>query len=409
MSWLGRLTKSARYAAGDGLNQVAELARVLGFSTSSNVTVNTTTATDVTAVFCAARVIAEGCAQVPLRIVQAEHLSNGLERRTVRHDHPVHQMLNYRPNEWMTRFEFIEAMVFMAVLGKGAIAIKNRDGSNRVRELLPVPAGSWSVEQMNDWSLRFRVDYSNKSHGYFDRSDVFYLRGPSLNGYEGHPAIRAAREAIGLSLAIERSQARLSGNGAKPSGLLAIKGGLSEQARNNLQDSWNDKYGPNGEGGIAILDREASFQAMTMTSVDAQHIETRRFQVEEIGRAFRVLPIMLMQSDKAMTFASSEQMFRAHVTHTLMPWFVRVEEAIKRDLLTEPGDENLIADFDEKSLMRGDLAAQAEYFTKALGAGGQPAWMTQNEVRAEDGLAPLDTDEANHLNGGAMGQNAGSE
>lgn len=407
MGWLGWLTKSARYTAGAGMAQVAEMARVLGFGTATNVSVNTYTATDVTAVFCAARVIAEGCAQVPLRIVEVQRASNGLEKRVVRHDHPLHEMLNRRPNEWMTRFEFIESMVFMAVLGKGAIAIKNVDGDGRVRELLPVPLGSWLVEQLADYSLRFRVDYADKTHGYFRRDQVFYLRGPSLNGYEGHPAIRAAREAIGLSLAIERSQARLAGNGAKPSGILSFKTPLSKQASDALQQDWNEKYGPGGPGGTAILDREATFHPMTMTSVDAQHLETRRFQIEEIARAFRVLPIMLMQSDKAMTFASAEQMFRAHVTHTLMPWFVRVEEAIARDLLTGPGDDRLIADFDEKSLMRGDLAAQAEYFTKALGAGGQPAWMTQNEVRVEDGLDPLDTDAANRLNSGAMGQITG--
>ena len=290
-------------------------------------------------------------------------------------------------------------MIFNAALGRGAIAIKNivRD---EVRELLPVPSGSWTVEQQADWSLRIRIDYSDKSHGYFALSDVFYVRGSSLDGFRALPAIKQAREAIGLSRALEAQQAKLAGNGGKPSGVLSFAHPLKPETKEKLRETWQAKFGFGGEGGIAILDGDAKFQSMTMTSVDAQYIETRRLQIEEIARVFRVQPIMLMQADKAATFASAEQMFRNHVIHTLGPWVVRFEEAANRDILRH--DEALRIDLDERNLLRGDFKDQAEYYTKALGAGGQPGWMTPNEIRAEVGLNPIADEWGNEIPRGAM-------
>jgi len=393
---LGFLRKSTSYT----VSQLAGMAGWMGWGSASGQQVNEWTATDVPAVFCAARVIAEGIGQMPVRVVRETFdEATGLARWTVDREHWAHRLMAVRPNEWQTSYEFREGMAFNAALAKGAIAIKNVVGGE-VRELLPVPAGAWSVEQKADWSLLFRVDYSDKTHGYFSRDQVFYLRGPSMNGYEALPAIRQAREAIGLSKALEKQQARLAGNGGKPSGVLSFAQPLKPDTKEKLRETWQAKFGANGDGGIAILDGDAKFHSMTMTSVDAQYVETRRIQVEEIARAFRVQPIMLMQADKAATFASAEQMFRNHVIHTLGPWIERFEQAANRDIL---GNETGIrVDLDERNLLRGDFKDQAEYYAKALGAGGTPAWMTQNEVRAEIGLNPMNDDSANRLSAGAM-------
>jgi HK97 family phage portal protein len=360
----------------------------------------------VPVVFCAARVIAEGIGQMPVRVVAETYDANGLARLTIRRDHPAHRLLAVRPNGWQTSYEFREGMIFNAALAGGSIAIKNVVGGE-VRELLPVPAGSWTVEQLADWVLRIRVDYSDKTHDYFDLGQVFYLRGPSLDGFRGLAAIRQAREAIGLSKALERQQAKLAGNGGKPSGVLTFAQPLKPETKDKLRETWQEKFGANGDGGIAILDGDAKFQSMTMTSVDAQYIETRRLQVEEIARVFRVQPIMLMQADKAATFASAEQMFRNHVIHTLGPWIERFEQAANRDILSN--ETGLRVDLDERNLLRGDFKDQAEYYAKALGAGGTPAWMTQNEIRVEVGLNPVDDESANRLSTGAMNQGANPE
>lgn len=391
----GFLKKSTVYTV-DQL--AAGFAGWIGWSTASGQTVTERTAVDVAAVFCAARVIAEGCAQIPVRVLREDYSGDTMTRQIAR-DHWAHRLLAVRPNSWQTSYEFREGMLFCAALAKGALAIKNVVGGE-VRELLPVPPGAWSVEQKADWSLRIRVDYSDKTHGYFDQTQVFFLRGPSLDGFQALPAIRQAREAIGLSRALEAQQAKLAGNGGKPSGVLSFTQTLSPEAKAKLKDTWQEKFGPGGEGGIAILDGDAKFHSMTMTSVDAQYIETRRLQIEEIARVFRVQPIMLMQADKAATFASAEQMFRMHTIHTLGPWMKRFEQAADRDILENAAD--LRVDLDERALLRGDFKDQAEYYTKALGAGGQPGWMTPNEIRAERDMNPVPEAWANQIPRGAM-------
>lgn len=397
----GFLKKSAAYT----VDQLA--AAFVGWNNSAGALVNERSALDTTAVFCAARVIAEGIAQMPARVMRETGEWPAVTRK-IDAGHWAHRLLAVRPNGWQTSYEFREGMVFNAAIGRGAIAIKNVV-NGEVRELLPVPPDSWSVEQASDWSIRIRVDYADKTHGYFDQSQVFYLRGPSVDGVNALPAIRQAREAIGLSMALEKQQAKLAGNGGKPSGIISFDKPLTPETRDNLRKTWQQRFGPNGDGGIAILDNEAKYAAITMTSVDAQFLETRRMQIEEIARAFRVQPIMLMQADKAATFASAEQMFRMHVIHTLGPWVERFEQAVDRDILGHA--DGLHFDLDERNLLRGDFKDQAEYYAKALGAGGTPAWMTQDEVRAEVGLNPLGGRAAD-LSPGAMspqgGQGAGN-
>lgn len=377
----------------------------IGWTTAAGGAVTDRNAVDVAAVFCAARVISEGIAQIPIRVLREDY-NGDMVQRSIARDHWAHELLSRRPNGWQTSYEFREGMIFCAALGKGALAIKNTVGGE-VRELLPVPPGSWSVEQKKDWSLRIRVDYSDKTHGYFDQSQVFFVRGPSLDGFQALPAIRQAREAIGLSRSLEAQQAKLAGNGGKPSGVLSFSHPLTAEAKTKLRDTWQAKFGAGGEGGIAILDGDAKFQSMTMTSVDAQYIETRRLQIEEIARVFRVQPIMLMQADKAATYASAEQMFRMHTVHTLGPWMKRFEQAADRDVLGF--ETGLRVDLDERGLTRGDFADQAEYYTKALGAGGQPGWMTPNEIRAERDMNPVAEPWADQVPRGSMGQEGNTD
>ena len=141
-------------------------------------------------------------------------------------------------------------------------------------------------------------------------------------------------------------------------------------------------------GGPLILDRGASYLQQTMTGVDAQTLESRRLQIEEVCRPFRVMPIMVGHADKTATYASAEQMFLAHVVHTLAPWCERIEQSIDNDLLR--GEQGLYAKFNLNGLMRGAFADRMNGYSKALGAGGSPAWMTPNEVRGLEELNPVD-------------------
>lgn len=387
------------------LDQLSGLVGWLGYKTASGESVSVKNSLQVTAVFCAARVLAEGISQIPVRVIRDEYREDKLFR-VVERGHSAHRLLSVRPNEWMTSFEFREYAILAAVLDKGFLAIKNSAGG-RVVELLPVPMGAWSVQQRPDYSLEFQVNYADQTVGTFERDQVFFLRGPGVDTFSALSAVQAAREAIGLSRVMEKQQGRLAGNGGKPSGVLSFTQPLKPETKEKLRETWQEKYGPNGDGGVAILDSDAKFQSMTMTSVDAQHLETRKHQIEEVARAFRVHPIMLMHSNNTTTFASAEQHFRNHVIHSLGPWMRRFEEVCNRDILNnEPG---LRVDLDERGLLRGDFKDQAEYYTKALGAGGQPGWMTPNEVRAERDMNPVNEDWANEVPRGAMTPESGQD
>lgn len=388
------------------LDQLAELSGFLQYGTAAGAAVNPNSAVDVTAVFCAVRVLSEGLAQVPVRLIKETQDSAGRTTRTIERGHWAHRLMAVKPNDWQTPFEFREYAAFCAVLGDGFLGIKNTVGGE-VREILPVPIGSWRVEQLPDWSLRFAVTLADKTQRYFTQDQVFYFRGPTFDGYRGLNAVRKAREAIGLSSVLEKQQARLAGNGGKPSGVLSFAEPLSPDSKEKLREAWQEKYGPNGAGGVAILDGSAKFESMTMTSVDAQHVETRKHQIEEIARAFRVHPIMLMHSNTTTTFASAEQHFRNHVVHSLGPWMVRFEQVCHRDILNR--DPQLRIDLDERGLMRGDFKDQADYYTKALGAGGQPGWLTVNEIRSERDMNPIGDAWADTVPRGAMGMAANAE
>lgn len=389
------LRKSAVYT----VDQLAGMVGWFGYQTSSGEPVTSTRSVEVTAVMCAARVIAEGLAQVPIRVIRENYDDDGQVRRKIDRQHWAHKLLAEKPNGWQTPFEFREYAVLSAVLDGAFLGIKNTF-NGEVREIMPVPMGAWSVTQNPDYSLSYQVTYADRTHGVFSADQVFLLRGPSIDSYSGLSAVRAAREAIGLSVALEKQQAKLAGNGGKPPGIISFKEPLSPEAKEKLRSAWQQKYGPNGDGGVAILDGDAKFAPMSMTSVDAQYLETRRHQIEEIARAFRVHPTMLMHSNATTTFASVEQHFRNHVIHTLGPWMRRFEDVCARDVLR--GEADLRVDLDERGLLRGDFADQAEYYTKALGSGGQPGWMTVDEVRAERDMNPIDEDWTKTVPRGAM-------
>lgn len=341
--------------------------------------VSVETALQVSTVLACARAIAEGCAQVPIRFYRGD-----AGRRVPLSGHPLEDVLGYRPNFWQTSFEFRETLLLHAVLCGNAYVYINRV-NGRIAELLPIEPGRVWVERQRDMTLRYRVTFENGDVAALTSRDVWHLRGPSWNAWMGLEAIKYAREAIGLSIVTEEAHSRLHSQGVRPSGLYTVEGTLQPQQYQQLAKWLEQQYaGADNGSKPMILDRGAKWTPLAMSGVDAQHLETRKHQVEEICRAFRVIPLMVGYADKTATYASAEQMFISHVVHTITPWATRFEQSAEAALL-EPGEDVDIR-LDLKGLMRGAAKDRAEYFAKALGSGGSPAWMTQNEVRGEDGL-----------------------
>jgi len=342
--------------------------------------VSVETSLQVATVLACARAIAEGCAQVPVRFYTGD--KDG--RRVPLRSHPLEDVLGYRPNPWQTSFEFRETMLLHAVLCGNAFAYISRV-NGRVAELIPIEPGRVWVERQLDMSLLYRVTFENGQTAALTTRDVWHLRGPSWNSWMGLEAIKYAREAIGLAIVTEEAHSRLHANGVRPSGAYSVEGTLTPDQYKHLR-AWIEQHhaGASNGGKPLILDRAAKWTPLTMSGVDAQHLETRKHQVEEICRAMRVIPLMVGYSDKTATYASAEQMFISHVVHTITPWATRLEQSAEVALLAEGEDVDIRLDL--KGLMRGAAKDRAEYFAKALGSGGSPAWMTQNEVRSEDGL-----------------------
>lgn len=355
-----------------------------GGATKSGASVTPETALQVTAVLGCVRVLSEGVAQVPFKLMRSDG-RNRLEAR----EHRLYDVLHRRPNAWMTSFEFRETMMIHAALCGRGYAFINRVGSgNEVAELIPLEPANVRPIRAADCTLTYAVRGPNGGERIFPAESIWHWRGPSWNGYEGMNITRLAREAIGISMAAEQMHAKLYANGVKPQGLYSVEGTLSPQQYKDLRRWLDDEYGgAENAAKLMILDRNAKFTPTTFSGVDAQHLETRRFQIEEACRPYRVMPIMIGYSDKAATYASAEQMFLAHVVHTLAPWYERIEQSADINLLTDKERAaGYYAKFVTAGLLRGALKDTAEYLGKLV----QGGIMVRNEAREKLDLNPID-------------------
>lgn len=379
-------------------NATLELFREIygGRQSKSGISITWQRALEVSVVLACVRVLAEGVAQVPFKLYSEKD-----GKRTPATDHPLYRLISRAPNGWQSSFEFRETLMFHLALTNNAFVFLNRVGSRReIREMVPIEPGRVEVKRHPDWSMTYKVRGDNGATQEFPAEAIWHLRGPSWNSWIGLDAVKLVREAIGLGIALEEDQAEMHRNASRPSGLLSVEGNLTKEKYEFLS-SWLDKYAPGGERAqkAMILDLDAKWTPFRMSSVDAQHLESRKFQAEEMCRPFRVLPIMIgLSGDKNATFASAEQMFLAHVTHTMMPWFVRLELSGENTLLSDTDRANgLYLKFTTAALLRGASKERSEYFAKALGSGGTKGWMTQNEVRALEELDKHDDPEADML------------
>lgn len=349
-------------------------------------TINLQTAFRVATVLACGRVISEDMAQLPVRLYRDDG-----GRRLAVADHALSALLLTGPNSWQTTFEFVEQMVLHAAFCGNAYALIMRGVNGQVVELLPVLPSWVAVKREKDWTVSYEVRLPS-SDGRTEvlqvaKGGMMHLRGPSWDGVAGLDVLDMAREAIGLSMAAEEAHAMLHKNGLSPSGIYSVDGQLNDVQHKRLSAVLEEYQGSGKSSRPLILDRAAKWVAQSMSGVDAQHLETRRYQVEEISRAFRVMPIMIGYSDKAATYASSEQMFLQHVVHTLAPWAKRFESVFARDLLsTKDVRAGYYLKFALQALMRGDSVARSNFYQKGILSG----WMTRNEARELEEMNPID-------------------
>jgi HK97 family phage portal protein len=294
--------------------------------------------------------------------------------------------LKSEPNGWQSGYDFRCLMQMRALVkGNGYARIVRGVGlkAGQIQALLPLDPDRVTPYQNDDWSVVYR--YSQPSGGdiILQSKDVFHLRGITMDGLNGISLVHQAREAIGLALSAERAVARVFKNGSFIDGVLQTDKTLSDTAYGRLRKSWDERYlGADGAGKTAIMEDGLKYQPIAQTPKDAQSLETRKLQIEEVARIFGV-PRPLLMVDETSWGSGVEALGRFFVQYALNPWFAAWEQAVERSLLIGAEKDTLTARFDPSALLRGSMADQAGFFSKALGAGGQQPWMTPNEVRAE--------------------------
>lgn len=375
---------------GERKNDTLKIWRELygGRDAFSGMRVTTNTALEVATVLACVRVKANGIAQVPLKLMREGTGIGGMASRLPARDHGLYDLLHRRPNDFQTSFEFRHTVEMHRQLLGNAFIFTNRAGDGRVLELIQLDPGRVEVKQEKDWRVRYFVTALDGTKKEFPPSAIWHLRGPSWDGVMGLEIIRKAREAIGLAMATEQAHARLHRNGVQASGLYSVDGPLDGASHDRLKAYIEQQHaGVVNSGKPFILDRGAKWYPLTMTGVDAQHLETRRYQVEEICRFFNIFPQMVGFTDKTSTYASAEQFFGAHVVHCLGPEFEAWEQSMDCNLLSDAERrDGLYTKFSVAGLLRGSTKDRADFYTKLYGIGV----LNPNDIRALEDWNPYE-------------------
>lgn len=359
-----------------------------GYSSKSGVAITHKLALECITVLACCRVIAEGIAQVPWKLMRQTG-----ERRQVATDDGLHDLINLEPNDWQTSFELRETIALHLALARNALVFVNRVRGDRIVELLPFVPGD--IQIVMDAAGRVIEGYRLTGSGnIIPRANVWHLRGLSWDGMAGLDGVKLAREAIGLDKVMEGHSAGLFRNATTASGVLQTDQALTPERAKELHEQWQERYaGPENAGKTPVLHSGLKWQTIAMTALDAQLLEQRRFEVERICASWRVLPIMIGMDGKTNSYSSVEQMGIWHAVHTLGPWFERIRQSADKNLLTkDQRRRGYYTQFVVQGLMQAAHTARADFYSKALGAGGGPAWMTQDEIRDLEDLNPMGGD-----------------
>lgn len=364
-------------------NPSAELLDFFGARESaSGVTVNEKTSLNYTAVYACVRVLAETVSSLPL-ILYRRLKPRGKERAT---DHALYDVLHDRWNPEMTSMQGREtAMGHLLLWGNSYSEIVYHEGKGHVQELWPLRPDRVRVKRVNG-RLIYRVTLPKGGEVVLPAEKVLHIPGLSFDGRIGYSPIRLAREAVGLGLATEEFGARFFGQGTHPGGMVTHPGHLSPEGHENLRKSLQEKYGGLGKTHrLLLLEEGMEWKDVGIPPEDAQFLSTREFQVIDIARIFRVPPYLLQDFSRA-TFSNVEHTAISFVVHTIRPWLVRWEQALKRGLLTEGERKELFAEHLVDGLLRGDT--ESRY--KAYAVGRQWGWLSANKILELENMDPIE-------------------
>lgn len=369
-----------------------------GDASSSGATVNVESAMRNTSLFRAVSLISYAIGMLPLQLINEQTKEKATE-------HPLYRLLHREPNNYQTAFDFRTLMQLRALVKGNAYAliIRSKDvrtNRNKIVQLVPLDPDKVTIQQNDDWSVSYTYRPSQGAARVYKGQEVFHLRGLSLDGLSGLSIVKQARDAIGLSISAELAAGRLFKNGAFVGGMLKHPGKLSDPAFERLKQSMAEKEGAENAGKTLIGEEGLDWVSIGQNARDAQLIEVRKMQVEEIARVTGV-PRPLLMVDETSWGSGIEALGRFFVQYALGPWFEAWQQAAERSLLDGDEKDLFSVKFNPAALLRGSTKDQADFFAKALGAGGAPGWMSQNEVRSINDMP--ETTDGDAVSKGAMG------
>ena len=371
-----------------------------GSLTSSGIKVDEFTAMQMSAVNACVRILSETVASLPLHLYRRN--GNGSPEKV--EDHPLAECLYSAVNEEMTSFQFRESMMASVLLWGNAYARIIRNMLGQVTELWFLKPQYMVVDRdmhTGEIVYTYTDDTTNETYNY-NTKQIFHLRTTPIDGLRGMSPIEQASSAIGLALAAEHYGAKFFGNGANPGGVLEHPGVVKDPTK--IRNSWNAVYqGSANAHKIAVLEEGMKYKSIGISPNAAQFLKTRKYQVEEICRIFRIPPHMVGDLDRA-TFSNIEHQSIQFVVHTVRPWLVRWEQAITRCLLNEKERGVYYARFNVDGLLRGDYQSRMEGY----GIGRQNGWLSANDIRELEDLPPIPEEQGGNeyfVNSGMMGQN----
>ena len=353
-------------------------------SSFSGKSVTARSAIQLSTVYACVRVISETVASLPLNVFEVT------ERGGVRAlEHPLQRLLHDEPNPEMTSFVWRETMLSHLLLWGNSYCQIIRNGRNGIVGLYPLLTDHMEVDRDSKGRLTYTYTTGEGRIVRLAPEDVLHIPGLGFDGVMGYSPIALEKSAVGLSIAAEEYGSKFFGNGAMPSGVLTHPNTVKDPKR--LRESWNAAYGGSANSGkVAILEESMSFTPISIPNDAAQFLETRKFQVTEICRIFRVPPHMIGDLERA-TFSNIESQNISFAVHTIRPWLVRIEQAMNRALFSEgekagsSGGRRYYAQFNLDGLMRGDYKSRMEGYAIAR----QNGWMSANDIRELENLNPI--------------------
>ena len=353
------------------------LASVLASNGYSNV--DPETATGIPAVHACVQLIAETVASLPLTVYRRT-VDGG---REIAQDHPLQPVLHDQANSVQTAMEFREQLVASVLLTGNGYARIEIDGQGSVSALLALHPSYVQVERLPTGRLRYKHQPPSGGTEVLLQDEVLHIRYRSADGITGLSPLSIAREAIGIALSHQSTERALYRNGVRLSGVITHPGNVKD--KESLKRQWETLYSGAASGyRTAILEQGMKFESISMSLEDAQFVESRRLNIEDIARIFRVPPPSIGILDKA-TYSNITEQSRSLVMHTLRPWLVRIEQAMNMALLSAAARQVYFIEHNFEGLLRG---SQKERFD-AYAVGRQWGWMSANEIRRKENMPPV--------------------